>query len=75
MDLFVGREEAHLPSVRRDEVVRRDEEIEPVQRDTGQDLPLARDVLVEDDVEGRNAVSGDNEQVVCVDTEDLPNLA
>jgi len=49
---LVGREEVHLTGVRRDEVVRCDEEIEPVHRDAGQNLPLAGDVLVEDDVEG-----------------------
>ena len=40
--------------------------LEPEVRDPGQDLALARDGLGQDDVEGGQAVGGDDQQVMFV---------
>ena len=41
----------------------------------GQHLALVRDQLVEDDVVGRDAVGGDEEEMLAVDLVDLPDLS
>ena len=56
----------------------RDDVAEPVEPEVGQlgqDLALARDRVGQDDVEGRQAVAGDDQQRVGVDGVDVADLA
>ena len=46
-----------------------------MQAEPGEHLALVRDQLVEDDVVGRDAVGGDEEEVLAVDLVDLPDLS
>ena len=48
---------------------------EPPRAQTGEECALVRDRLLEDDVEGRQAVGGDEEQVAIVDLVRLAHLA
>ena len=58
-------------------VVRDDrrEEREPVAGEAGQDAALVRDLGRQDDVEGRDAVGGDEQQALVVDLVDVADLA
>ena len=68
-----GREVVGLGA---DEVVGADEGgvVEPELRELGQDLPLVRDERGQDEVEGRDPVRGDDEQLVA-EIEDVADLA
>ena len=55
-------------------MVRGIEEVEPVQRHASQHLSLVRDRVVEDHVEGGDAVAGDDQEVSVVEAEDLAHL-
>lgn len=56
------------------QVMRRVENVEPVERDPGEHLPQ-RNVLAEHNIECRDAVTCDDEEVVVVNPEDLADLA
>ena len=51
------------------------EDVEPVHRHTGEDLTLVWDVLVKDHIKRRDAVAGDDKEVLIIDSEDLAHLA
>jgi len=51
------------------------ENVEPVERYSGEDLALVGYVFAKDDIEGRNAIRGDDEEVASVNPVDLANLA
>jgi hypothetical protein len=46
-----------------------------VKTETGEDSPLIRDGLIEDDVVGRDAVRCDEQEFLWIDLVDLPDLA
>ena len=69
-----GRRE--LVDIGRDHVVGANElgEVEPEPRELGEDLALERDERGQDVVEGRDAVRGDDQELVA-DLIDVPDLA
>jgi hypothetical protein len=66
-----------LVDVGRDQVVgrQRAQEVEPEERDLGQDHALAGDRRSEDAIEGRDAVGGDHQDLVVADGIDVAHLA
>ena len=49
--------------------------LEPEQRDLGQDLPFERDGVRHHDVESREAIGGDDQQMLGIHVVDITHLA